>query len=154
MRYRLHLPHVKRKSTCYINGLYDILLWKGAFYEYFLLPTIGGMAGFAYLRFKKAVPAQMIFWGNRTKSIFSELEPILKYRQDIIESKSWKTTFSTITESVKRGVPVVAGALDMYYLPYYKELYRQIHIPIHYVLVVGYDEEKEEFYVHDSAMIG
>jgi len=36
----------------------------------------------------------------------------------------------------------MAGALDMYPLRYYSDLYKKQHIPIHYVLVVGYDEEQ------------
>jgi hypothetical protein len=46
----------------------------------------------------------------------------------------------------------MVGALDMYYLHYYPELYKKEHIPIHYVLVVGYDDEKETAYVHDCSM--
>ncbi len=29
----------------------------------------------------------------------------------------------------------------MYYLPYYKKLYHKEHIPFHYILMVGYDDE-------------
>jgi hypothetical protein len=40
----------------------------------------------------------------------------------------------------------------MYYLHYYPELYKKEHIPIHYLLVIGYDDEKETVYVHDCSM--
>ncbi len=33
----------------------------------------------------------------------------------------------------------MAGALDMYYLYYYEDIYLKQHIPIHSVLVVGYE---------------
>ena len=151
MKKILNLPHRKQKSTCYINGLYDILLWKNGVYDYFLLPVIGGMAGFAYLKFRGANPPHMVFWGNRPKNLFNELEPLLKYEQEIVERKSWKTTFIKIRESLNHNIPVVAGALDMYFLPYYKKLYKLVHVPIHYVLIVGYDQEKEEFYIHDCS---
>ena len=149
MKKILNIPHRKQKSTCYINGLYDILLGKNVIYDYFLLPAIGGMAGFAYVKFKKANPDHMVFWGNRPKNLFRELEPNLKYGQEIIEGKSWKTTLIKIKESLNHNTPVVAGALGIYYLPYNKKLYKLAHIPIHYILIVGYDKEKEKFFVHD-----
>ena len=151
MRKILSIPHKKQKSTCYINGLYDFVMWKGADYEYFLLPLIGGMAGFAYLNFKNANPQHMVFWGNRTKNLFNELEPILKYKQEISEGKSWKTTFVKIKESINRNVPVLTGALDMFFLTYNKEFYQKMHIPIHYILIVGYDDRIGEFYIHDCS---
>lgn len=151
MRRLLNLPHAKYESTCYINGFYDILTWKGGKYEYFLLPIIGGMAGFAYLKFKMAKPPFMVYWGNSPKYLLKELSEIIGYEQEIIEGRSWKTTSQKIKESIDKGEPVLAGALDMYYLHYYPDLYNKIHVPIHYVLVVGYDDEKEEFYLHDCS---
>jgi hypothetical protein len=44
--------------------------------------------------------------------------------------------------------------LDMYYLHYYPELYKKEHIPIHYLLVTGYDEDKQVVYVHDCSFDG
>jgi hypothetical protein len=38
----------------------------------------------------------------------------------------------------------MAGAMDMYYLPYCNDLYHRQHVPIHYVLVVGYDVWREQ----------
>ena len=60
----IKIPHEVHESTCYVNGLYDVLAWKGAKYDYFLLPIIGGMASFAYLKFKMAKPPCMVYWGN------------------------------------------------------------------------------------------
>ncbi len=128
-----------------------MLIWKGGKYEYFLLPTIGGMAGFAYLKFKMAKPPLMVYWGNSPKYLLQELSEIIGYEQETCESRSWKTIFQKIKESIDKGEPILAGALDMFYLPYYSDLYNKIHVPIHYVLVVGYDDEKGKFYLHDCS---
>lgn len=149
MRRLITLPHTKRESTCYINGLHDILTWNGASYEYFLLPIIGGMAGFACLKYKLARPPVMVYWGNNPKYLLQELGEIVGYKQEVIEGRSWKTTFQRIMESIDKGVPVMAGALDMYYLHYYASLYNKIHVTIHYVLIAGYDNETEKFYIYD-----
>ena len=41
------------------------------------------------------------------------------------------------------------GALDMYYLPYFSKLYHVEHIPFHYVLMVGYDDDAQCIYLLD-----
>jgi hypothetical protein len=44
MKKLLKLPHRICESTCYVNGLEDILAWKIADYSDFLLSIVGGMA--------------------------------------------------------------------------------------------------------------
>ena len=151
MKKFLDLPHSKYESTCYINGLYDILAWKGGLYEYFLLPVIGGMAGFSYLKFKQAVPPQMVYWGNSPKYLLKELSPIVGFSEEISEGRSWKTLLERIRESIGNNMPVVAGALDMFHLNYYTHLYKRTHVPIHYVLITGYDDDSEEFSILDCS---
>jgi len=63
----INLPHEVHEPTCYVNGLFDVLIWKGAKYDYFLLPVAGGMASFAYLKFKMATHPCMVYWGNSPK---------------------------------------------------------------------------------------
>jgi len=141
---KLHiLPHRVCESTCYVNGLEDILTWKGAEYSDFLLSVIGGMAGFTYLRFKRADPPCMVYWGANPKYLMKDLANIIGFKETVIEGKTFKNTFPRLKESIDCGQPVMAGALDMYYLHYYPGLYRKQHVPIHYVLVVGYDDDKQ-----------
>jgi len=149
MKKLLELPHAKHGSTCYVNGLYDILAWKGGEYEYFLLPIIGGMAGFGYLKFKMAKPPMMVYWGNNPKYLLKELSDILGFKLETNEGRAWKAVSQKMKESIDSGEPVMAGALDMFYLHYYPGLYKKIHVPIHYVLIVGYDDEKEKYFIHD-----
>ena len=49
---------------------------------------------------------------------------------------------------IDEGYPVVLGPLDMFYLPYLK-MYHTEHIPIHYVMMIGYDEEKNCVLIYD-----
>ena len=145
----IKIPHEVHESTCYVNGLFDVLMWKGAKYDYFLLPIIGGMASFAYLKFKMAKPPCMVYWGNNPNYLVKELAEIIGFTQIISEGKSFKNEFPKIKGYLDSDEPVLVGALDMYYLHYYSELYKKEHVPIHYVLVVGYAEEKRVVYVHD-----
>ncbi len=149
---KLHtLPHRVCESTCYVNGLEDLLAWKGADYADFLLSMVGGMAGFAYLRFKRADPPCMVYWGANPKYLMKDLANIIGFEETLIEGRSSKFTFSRLKDFINDGQPVVVGALDMYYLHYYPDLYRKQHVPIHYVLVVGYDDEEQVVSVHDCS---
>lgn len=40
----------------------------------------------------------------------------------------------------------------MYYLSYYPKFYYKEHIPIHYILMVGYDDEEKYIYVYDCGI--
>ena len=152
MKKLIKLPHEMHESTCYVNGLFDVLTWKGAQYDYFLLPVIGGMASFAYLKFKMAQPPCMVYWGNNPRYLLRDLSDIIGFTEFLSEGKSFKNEFPRIKQYIDNDEPVMVGALDMYYLHYYPELYQKEHIPIHYLLVVGYDDEKEKVYVHDCSM--
>ena len=150
----INLPHTVHEGTCYVNGLSDILVGRGAGYDYYLLPVVGGMAAFAYLKFKMAKPPYMVYWGNSTRYLLKQLEEIIGFTQTISEGKSFSNEFPRIKQHLDDDEPVMVGALDMYYLHYYPELYHKEHVPIHYVLVVGYDDEKGVVYVHDCSLTG
>jgi len=154
MRKLLPLPHKVCESTCYVNGLEDILDWKGAKFTDYLLALVGGMAGFAYLRFKKADPPCMVYWGVSPKYLLRDLAKIIGFKETVTEGKIFKNTFLKLKESIDSGQPIMAGALDMYYLHYYTDLYKKLHAPIHYVLIVGYDDEDESILMHDCGHEG
>jgi len=125
MKKILNLPHRVCKSTCYINGLEDILEWKGVKYPYYLLSILGGMGEFTYLKFKMANPPCMVYWGANTKYLLAALENIIGFRQSLIENRVFKNTFPKLKEYIDDKQPVVAGALDMYHLHYYRDIYKK-----------------------------
>ena len=149
MRRLIVLPHRVCDSTCFWNGLEDLFAWKGVYYSDFLLPSVGGMAGFAYLSFKKADPPHQVFWGACPKYLLRDLAKITGFRETVVEGKAFKSMFAKLKDFIDNEQPVMAGALDMYYLHYYPCLYKEVHAPIHYVLVVGYDDRERFVYVLD-----
>lgn len=152
---KLHmLPHRICESTCYVNGLEDILAWKGSEYIDYLLSVVGGMASFTYLRFKRADPPCMVYWGANTKYLMKDLAKIIGFKETVVEGKTFKSMFPILKKAIDNGKPVVAGALDMYHLHYYPELYKKQHIPIHYILAIGYDDEEQVVYAHDCSHRG
>jgi hypothetical protein len=154
MKKLLELPHRVCESTCYVNGLEDILEWKGARYSDYMLPILGGMGEFAYFKFKIADPPYMVYWGACPKYLLSDLGDIIGFKQALIENRVFKNTFPKMKEFIDNDQPVMAGALDMYYLHYYSDIYKKQHIPIHYILVVGYNDSREEVFIHDCTYKG
>lgn len=53
-------------------------------------------------------------------------------------------------EQIDNEKPVVLGCLDMYYLSHYPKFYNKEHIPIHYILMVGYDDEEQCWYLNGN----
>ena len=123
MKKLLELPHRVCESTCYVNGLEDILEWKGAKYPYYLLSILGGMGEFAYFKFKAADPPCMVYWGANPKYLLSDLENIIGFKQILMENRVFKNTFPEMKKFIDSSQPVMAGALDMYYLHYYIDIY-------------------------------
>ncbi len=154
MEKSISLPHKVSDSECYVNGIEDLLTWKGGNYVDHLLSAVGGMASFSYLKFKRSKPSNLVFWGTNARYLVQNLERIIGFKQTVLEGRSSSTVVSKLEEFIRRGVPVVAGALDMYYLHYYPKLYRTRHIPIHYLLVVGFDTNRRMFRVHDCGRRG
>jgi hypothetical protein len=150
----IRIPHEVHESTCYVNGLFDVLTWKGAKYDYFLLSIIGGMASFAYLKFKMAKPPCMVYWGTSPKYLLEDLSEIIGFTQQVSEGKSFKNEFPKMKQYLDNDEPLMVGALDMYYLHYYSDLYQKEHVPIHYLLVIGYDDGKQVVHVHDCTFDG
>jgi len=150
----IKIPHRVCASTCYINGLEDIFEWKGKRYLDYFLSVLGGMGEFTYLKFKNAHPPQMVFCGASPKYLLNDLEKIIGFKQEVTENRTFKYTLSKIKHYIDDGNPVVVGAVDMYYLNYFKDIYKTQHIPIHYILIVGYDDERQEVLILDCTFSG
>jgi len=92
--------------------------------------------------------------GNNPKYLLKDLSEIIGFTQTISEGKSFRNEFLKMKECLDNDEPAMAGALDMYYLHYYPELYKRGNIPVHYALMVGYDDDGQVVYVHDCSVGG
>jgi hypothetical protein len=144
------LPHKVCGMTCMVNGLEDLYQARtGHRLPDWLLFYASGMAGFSYLRFKRSPVPRLVGWGTIPRYQYKTLEGIVGFGWSTLEGRSFGFAFARAKEYVDQGTPVILGAVDMYHLHYYKEFYHHHHVPIHYVLMVGYDDEREVVLVHD-----
>ncbi len=147
----LRLPHKVADYACPINGLEDMYEWKtGTRLPGFFLMDLS-MTGFMYIKQKNAPCPRMVFWGSGTGRPQHELlGDTMGYTFTFSEDTAFSTAWKQVCASIDRGTPVILGLLDMYHLPYYPKMYHRMHIPQHYVLLVGYDTEKQMAFVQDN----
>ncbi len=147
----ISMPHKVCGLTCMINGLEDLYEQKtGVRLPDWLLMHLSGMLGFVYIRNKHAPAPRMVFWGMQiAKYQFAELADIVGFEWRMISNRGFPFTLRRVRESIDAGHPAILGALDMFHLPYYDRFYHKIHVPIHHVMMVGYDDEQEAALVLD-----
>jgi hypothetical protein len=134
---------------CPINGIRDLIHWRtGRDWSNEFLHGLGQGGGFAYLRFNFADPPRQVYWGTASPRQHKYLAELFEADYTELENRSFKYSWNKAQEAVDARTPPILGPLDMYHLHFYKELYHQRHIPIHYLLLVGYDGENA--YVHDT----
>ena len=152
MEHLLTIPHRPAHGLCPINGIRDLLQWRtGKDWSNEFLFGLGQGGGFAYLRFNSADPPRQVYWGTASPRQHKYLAELLTARFTELENRSFKYSWEKAREALEIGTPPILGPLDMFYLHFYEEIYHQRHIPIHYLLVVGYDSENA--YVHDTGLM-
>jgi hypothetical protein len=145
----LNLPHRKSPGMCPVNGIRDLVQWRtGRDWSNEFLWGLGQGGGFAYLRINVADPPRQMFTGNATPRQHRYLAELFGASFTESENRAFKSSWSKACAALDAGTPPVLGPLDMYHLPYYTGLYHQRHIPIHFFLLVGYDEDQA--YVLDT----
>ena len=140
------IPHRIKPGMCPVNGIRDLVHWRaGKNFSNEFLWGLGLGGGFAYLRFKLADPPRQIYWGNAGPRQHRYLAELLNADYEEIENRSLKYSWQKAKEAVDSGTPPILGPLDMFYLHFYKGIYHKQHIPIHYLLLINYDNEKAYF---------
>ena len=145
------LEHKVCDYTCMWNGIQDIYQQKsGEDVPGYLFFCLSGIGNFVYLSFKQGGLRKMVGWGDgRPKKMYPDVCGTIGFSFKCIEGTSFAYCLKTAKAQIDEGKPVVLGCLDMYYLDYYPKMYQKIHVPIHYVLMVGYDDDKQCVYVLD-----
>lgn len=146
-----NFPHHFDDYECMWNGIEDIYMNKtGEKLPSQFFFAMSGFCSFAYIKTNKSDIKRMVSFGDgRTKQMYKFLAPIVNFDYHFIESKTPELALKKAKKEIDNDYPVVIGALDMYYLDYFEKIYHKEHIPFHYFLMVGYDDEKEKVYFYD-----
>ncbi len=136
------IPHRTSAGMCPVNGIRDLVHWRaGRDWSNEFVHGLGQGGGFAYLRFGLADPPRQVYWGIAGPRQHQYLANLFHAAYVDIENRTFRFTWRKACAAVDAGTPPVLGPLDMYYLPFYSEIHGRRHIPIHYLLLVGYTKE-------------
>lgn len=151
MKNMISIPHRLAHGLCPVNGIRDLVEWRtGRDWTNEFLFGLGQGGGFAYLRFNFADPPRQVYWGTSSPRQHRYLAELLNATYSENEDRTFKYAWSKAQEAVHAGTPPIIGPLDMFHLCFYEGIYHQRHIPIHYLLLVGFDDQNA--YVHDTGM--
>ncbi len=147
----IQLPHRVCGLTCMINGLEDLYEQKtGIRPPDWLFLHLSGLLGFVYIKNKNAPAPRMVFWGtNIAKYQYETLTDLVGFQWQMAAGGAFRTTLQQAKACIDAGTPALLGPLDMYDLPYSDKFYHRFHVPIHHVLMVGYDEARQAVLVQD-----
>ncbi len=145
------LKHHLDDYECMWNGIEDLYIRDtGEILPPSFFFVLSALGSFCYMKTPKSDLKRMIALGDgRTKKMYEFLAPIAGFEYKYYEYETFEQVMKKAKAEVDAGHPPVLGALDMYYLPYYSKLYHREHIPFHYVLMVGYDDNAKCIYLLD-----
>ena len=146
----LNIEHHLSSGCCMCSGIEDIYATKTnqSIPEGFLL-ALGSFGETVFIKMNNSEKPYMFSANDaRPKTVYENLKNELGLEYKIIGGRTVEYAKKSIKREIDAGYPVVLGPLDMFYLPYLK-MYHTEHIPIHYVTMVGYDEEKNCILIYD-----
>lgn len=147
----IELPHRMDDYVCMWNGIEDMYIRDTSESLppkfFFVLASFGS---FCYMKTPKAELKRMVALGDgRTRKMYEFLAPIVGFDYKVYECKTFEKVLTKIKSEIDAGFPCMIGALDMFYLPHFEKLYHKEHIPFHYELAIGYDDEQCILYFND-----
>lgn len=147
----IKLTHHQDDYECMWNGIEDLYVTqRGEKLPPSFFFSLASFGSFVYLKTDKAEIKRMVALGDgRTKSMYQFLAPIVGFTYQQHQCQSFTVAIKKAKKEIDNGYPVILGTIDMFYLSYYEKFHYQEHIPLHYVLMVGYDDENEQITVHD-----
>ena len=146
----INIKHHLSSGCCMCSGIEDLYATKTNqnIPDGFLL-ALGSFGETVFIKMNNDEKPYMFSANDaRPKTVYGNLKNELGMEYKIVGGCSVDYAKKSIKKEIDDGNIAVLGPLDMYYLPYLK-MYHKEHIPIHYVTMVGYDEEKNYVLIYD-----
>ena len=100
----IEIPHKVCDCTWTVNGLEDLYAAKTGFRvpDWFFF-YMSGMAGFAYIKDRRATPPYMVNWGTRVKDQYSLLSEVVGFKWQVIENRSFPFTLQKALQAIDQA---------------------------------------------------
>ena len=150
MRRVLEMPHRAYDYNCMMSGLESLIEKERGIRFPERLMLLGSFIGFGYERTTRSdLPRRVQPGSGIGAGQYAFLAPIFGYAWSSSGGEPFPAAWSALKSLIDGGVPAILGELDMFHMPYLRKFYHRIHVPIHYVTLVGYDDERDSALVLD-----
>lgn len=152
----IEISHHVDDYECMWNGIEDLYMMKmGEKLPSFFFFAVAGTGNFMYMKHQKGELKRQAVWNDgRTKQMYEKVSNLIGFSYKYVEGKPFSKMLTKAKKEIDEGYPVIVGCLDMYYLSYYPKFFYKEHIPTHYVMMVGYDDEKQCILIRDCGIEG
>ncbi|OPJ64236.1 BtrH N-terminal domain-containing protein [Clostridium oryzae] len=146
----LDIKHHLSSGCCMWSGIEDVYATRtGQTLPEAFLFALSSFGESVFLKFKDETrPFMFSVADGRTRKTYDKIKNIIGLNYQISEGRTLSYALTSIKREIDNGNPVILGPLDMFYLPYLK-MYHKNHIPMHYILMVGYDDKKDCVLIYD-----
>jgi len=128
-------------------SLRDLFAYHGHEFSEETMCGLGGIS-FFYFKFKRAEPPVQIFPGYlEPRRFYRKVASLTGAKCQYKDGVKWGYAWKKVKESIERNIPTIIGPLDMFYLPFAP---LKVHVVMHFLLVIGYDDARREAYVFDN----
>ncbi|MBP3886576.1 MAG: BtrH N-terminal domain-containing protein [Cellulosilyticum sp.] len=137
----IEVKHHVRDYECMWAGIEDLYSETlGEILPPFFFFSISGTGNFAYA---KGEQYRQAAWSNgMVDKMYAFMSPIAGFTYKHKEGMPFEEMISVAKQEIDEGRTIILGPVDMYELRYFPKIYKHIHIPIHYIMMVGYDDDK------------
>ena len=140
------VPH-RRGNVCFIVSLRDLFAYRGHEFSEEIVCGLGGIS-FFYLKFRRAEPPVQIFPGYlEPRRFYRKVASLTGAAYQYKDGVKWDYAWRKVKENIDRKMPVIIGPLDMFHLSFAP---LPVHAVMHYLLLIGYDDERREAHLFDS----
>ncbi|MDO5520643.1 MAG: BtrH N-terminal domain-containing protein [bacterium] len=145
------LYHKVRDNECMWSGIEDMFCdySKQTIPDAFFL-AFTGMGNFIYEKGRNQKKKLVQWNGGKVKDMYRMGADIIGYDYTAVQAATSEEALAFARERIELGNPVTLGCVDLYEIPYFKSLYKKVHIPGHYVMLTGYNEEEKKMYLLDG----
>lgn len=147
----IEVKHTVCDYKCMWNGVADLYTTRTGFNTppYFFF-GLSGLCNPAFIKVSKSDAPRMFYFSSGVAArMYLAMANIVGFDYSVIENRSFRFSLRKAKQQIDKGNPVIIGATDMFHLEYHEKFFHKLHIPIHYFLMVGYDDEKENIFLYD-----
>lgn len=147
----INMNHKECDYQCMWDGIENMYMNKtGQIVPKYLFFALSGFGESLYLKDNLEIPHLFFFTPGIPELMYQNIGDIVGFKYNHLKFNDFSEALEYAKKEIDNDNPTILGALDMYHLKYLDKYYHKYHIRVHFVSMVGYDDEKEIIYLYDG----